>query len=83
MCRIGGTEMATRKAIHAYLSPEAHDAWHEFAAEHGVSVSGLLEAIANEWAERLAMGQPALPDEDRLVRSARRVDAERRRRKRD
>jgi hypothetical protein len=75
--------MATRKAIHAYLSPEAHDAWHDFAAEHGVSVSGLLEAIANEWATRLAQGEPALPDEDRLVRSARRVDAERRRRKRD
>jgi hypothetical protein len=37
---------ATRKAIHAYLSPEAHDGWHDFAAENGVSVSGLLEAIA-------------------------------------
>jgi hypothetical protein len=73
----------TRKAIHAYLSPEAHDAWHDFAAENGVSVSGLLEAIANEWAARQARGEQALPDEERLVRTARRVDADRRRRKRD
>ncbi len=73
----------TRKAIHAYLSPDAHDAWHDFAAENGVSVSGLLEAIANEWAARLARGEPALPDEERLVKTARKVDADRRRRKRD
>jgi len=73
----------TRKAIHAYLSPEAHDAWHDFAAENGVSVSGLLEAIANEWAARQARGEQPLPDEERLVRTARRVDADRRRRKRD
>jgi hypothetical protein len=33
----------TRKAIHAYLSPEAHDAWHDFAAENGVSVLQLFE----------------------------------------
>lgn len=73
----------TRKAIHAYLSPAAHDAWHDFAAENGVSVSGLLEAIANEWSTRLARGEPALPDEDHLVKTARRVDADRRRRKRE
>lgn len=72
----------TRKAIHAYLSPDAHDAWHDFAAENGVSVSGLLEAIANEWAARLARGEQALPDEERLVKTARKVDADRRRRKR-
>jgi len=74
---------STRKAIHAYLSPEAHDAWHDFAAENGVSVSGLLEAIAHEWASRKARGEPVLPDEDALVKTARRVDADRRRRKRD
>jgi hypothetical protein len=73
----------TRKAIHAYLSPEAHDAWHDYAAENGVSVSGLLEAIANQWAEKLRRGEPILPDEGGLVKAARRVDADRRRRKRD
>jgi hypothetical protein len=75
--------MATRKAIHAYLSPQAHDAWHDFAAEHGVSVSGLLEAIATQWADKVARGEQVLPDEDGLVRTARRVDAERRRRKKE
>jgi len=71
-----------RKAIHAYLTPDAHDRWHEFAAEQGVSVSGLLEAIAQEWHERL-VGVDDLPDEvERLTRSARRIDAARRRRQR-
>lgn len=73
---------ATRKAIHAYLSPQAHDAWHEFAADHGVSVSGLLEAMASTMSTHLARGEPALADEERLVRLARRIDADRRRRKR-
>ena len=71
-----------RKAIHAYLTPEAHDRWHEFAAEQGVSVSGLLEAIAQDWHERL-LGIDDLPDEvSRLTKSARRIDATRRRRQR-
>jgi hypothetical protein len=71
-----------RKAIHAYLTPEAHDHWHEFAAEQGVSVSGLLEAIAQDWHERL-LGNDDLPAEvERLARSARRIDATRRRRQR-
>jgi hypothetical protein len=71
-----------RKAIHAYLSPEAHERWHEFAADNGVSVSGLLEAIAHEWGDRIGRGVPAYENEDALVRTARRVDADRRRRKR-
>ena len=35
-----------RKALHAYLSDCAHNNWHDFCAEQGVSVSALLEAIA-------------------------------------
>jgi hypothetical protein len=73
----------TRKAIHAYLSPEAHQTWHDYAAEHGVSVSGLLEAIATDWAERAERGEHVYDGDDPLVRKARRVDADRRRRKRD
>ena len=46
----------SRKAIHAYLTPEAHDRWHDFAAEEGVSVSGLLEAIARDWKDQLDAG---------------------------
>ncbi|MFT7601732.1 MAG: hypothetical protein ACI8TP_004693, partial [Acidimicrobiales bacterium] len=34
-----------RKALHAYVSDDAHDQWHGFAAEQGVSVSAILEAL--------------------------------------
>lgn len=75
---------AGRKALHAYVSDDAHDQWHGFAAEQGVSVSAILEALApgldlegsSESDERLT---------DRLqavVKSARQIDAQRRRRRR-
>lgn len=72
----------TRKAIHAYLSPEAHGAWHEFAAEHGVSVSGLLEAIGAEWHEKMAANKLDSSEYESLTRAARKIDAQRRRRAR-
>jgi hypothetical protein len=72
----------TRKAIHAFLTPEAHEAWHEFAAEHGVSVSGMIEAMALDWAERRNGEDIDLPEIDELARAARRIDAQRRRRTR-
>lgn len=71
--------MTTRKAIHAYLTNEAHDSWHDFAAENGVSVSGLLEAIAQDWAEKLKSNKPS-KETEALIKEARRVDAVRRRR---
>ena len=37
-----------RKALHAYVSDDAHEQWHGFAAEQGVSVSAILEALAPE-----------------------------------
>lgn len=64
-----------RSALHAYLSDDAHHAWHEAAAEHGVSVSAILEALA-PIVDRL------LVDEPYLARNARKVDATRRRRTR-
>ena len=42
----------TRKAIHAFLTPASHEAWHDFAAENGVSVSAMIEAMAVDWRER-------------------------------
>jgi hypothetical protein len=77
----------SRKAIHAFLSPDSHEAWHEFAAEHGVSVSGLIEAIALDWADRSQSGNGGsvdydLAEVDALSRQARRIDASRRRRSR-
>jgi hypothetical protein len=64
-----------RKALHAYVSDEAHDSWHEAAAEHGVSVSAILEALA-PIVDRLMVDEPY------LARNARKVDAARRRRNR-
>ena len=70
-----------RKAIHAYLSPDAHEAWHQFAAEQGVSVSGLLEAIADHWSDTMSNGGSLSPESDGLARAARKIDAQRRRRR--
>lgn len=70
-----------RKALHAYVTDNAHEQWHGFAAEQGVSVSAILEALA-----------PALDTDDlaeqgskieiaSIVTEARRIDAKRRRRR--
>ncbi|HEY5155273.1 MAG TPA: hypothetical protein VIJ47_11100 [Acidimicrobiales bacterium] len=72
----------SRKAIHAFLTPASHEAWHEMAAEHGVSVSALIEALAQDWADRKQGSEFDLPEIDALSRSARRIDASRRRRTR-
>ncbi|MEJ5254746.1 MAG: hypothetical protein WHS89_05295 [Acidimicrobiales bacterium] len=70
-----------RRAIHAYLTAESHDTWHRVAEESGVSLSGLLEALATDMAENPpdAGGHPRWDD---VVKSARRIDAQRRRRSR-
>jgi hypothetical protein len=64
-----------RKALHAYLSDDAHEAWHEFAAAQGVSVSGVIEALGAEF----ATGGRSIPLRQ-IVADARKVDATRRRR---
>jgi len=82
----------SRKAIHAFLTPDSHEAWHEFAADNGVSVSALIEAMALDWADRQADRTKGdgrtkgddydLAEVDALSRQARRIDAQRRRRSR-
>jgi len=72
----------TRKAIHAFLTPASHEAWHSFAADNGVSVSAIIEAMAVDWRERRDGDAYELPELDQLARDARRVDAQRRRRAR-
>lgn len=67
------------KAIHAYLTADAHDAWRDFADTNGVSVSGLVEALA----ANLPAGEPGPRDAVKLtdlVGAARKIDAVRRRR---
>lgn len=69
-----------RRALHAYLSPAAHESWHEFAALQGVTVSALLEALSKtlDPAPERSVGDTL----SWAVRQARVTDSIRRRRKR-
>ena len=72
-----------RKALHAYVSDDAHDLWHGFAAEQGVSVSAILEALAPELNfEAVQSGEQLKERLNTVVKSARQIDAARRRRRR-
>jgi hypothetical protein len=67
------------RAVHAYLSDGAHETWQDVATEYGVSVSGLIEALGTDLQkpeDERVLG-PQLPG---LVKRARRIDADRRRR---
>lgn len=73
--------MAERQALHAYLSEIAHRAWQAFAEENGVSVTGLLEALGVDLAEKIkAAGDDATDIEQDWVKRGRKIDAQRRRR---
>lgn len=75
-----------RKAIHAYLTPAVHDAWQEFADGEGISMSGLLEALGEAIAgdhdhpARTVFGGADCVILSPVVKRARQVDAQRRRR---
>lgn len=69
-----------RKALHAYLSDEAHDVWHDRAASYGVSVSAMLEAIALSVKDVSSESDWGKGTE--IVKLARSIDTERRRRNR-
>lgn len=75
---------ADRQALHAYLSPAAHDTWQMFADENGVSMTGLLEALAHEIAVDIdkaeADGGDATDIRQDWAKAARKIDAQRRRR---
>ncbi len=72
-----------RKALHAYVSDDAHDNWHGFAAEQGVSVSAILEALAPELSFDDSLSHEELGARlNTVVKSARKIDAQRRRRRR-
>ena len=73
------TNVNQRQALHAYLSPGAHESWQAFSEDNGVSVTGLLEALGLELqAELTAIDADGLRQD--WVKRARRIDAERRRR---
>jgi hypothetical protein len=62
----------TNKGLHAYLSAEGREALEWFSEEHGVSFSGLAEALA----QAIVEGH----DLTFLILLARQIDARRRRR---
>lgn len=69
--------MAEREALHVYLSPEAKQRIDDFTAAQGISMSGLVEAMASD--DGLLDG--SLDDlMERIVQDARKVDVARRRR---
>jgi hypothetical protein len=68
-------------AIHAYLSQTGKKAWSKMAEDNGVSTTGLMEALGALWHEEIrANGNDADGLHVALVKAARKVDAERRRR---
>lgn len=72
--------MAERQALHAYLSPEAHEAWQTFSEENGASVTGLLEAQGLALAEEMHMAGGACDVRQDWVKQGRKIDAQRRKR---
>lgn len=71
---------AVRKALHAYLSEEAHDAWHRFAEDNGVSLSAVLTALGTSLADTTEMttGQKL----DSVITQAENAEREKRRERR-
>lgn len=70
--------MDNRRAIHAYVSDVAYDAWQDFASANGVSVTALIETVGLQLAEEPEEAQD--PGRKGWIKAARKVDGERRRR---
>ncbi len=73
---------ASRKALHAYVTDNAHDQWHGFAAERGVSVSAILEALAPALDDTEEASDEGVVEIGNVIHEARKIDARRRRRRR-
>lgn len=70
--------MADRKSLQTYVTAQAHQGWHEWCANEGVSFSALLEAVgaclaAND-------DHPVSESLQGFCVEARQIDASRRRR---
>lgn len=74
------TKNTPRKALHAYLSDDAHTVWHDRAAAYGVSVSAMLEAIALSIKDVRSESDWGKGGE--IITKARTIDTDRRRRAR-
>lgn len=68
--------MPSKPSIHAYVSENAHAVWLAFSEEEGVSLTGLIEALAHRIEQDMSQKEI-----DSWVKRARKIDAQRRRRK--
>lgn len=81
LARATAGTVENRRDIHAYVSPEAHAAWAAFAAEHKVTISALIEALAGELELDMSPSGAVMAARlDAAARVARRIDTARRRR---
>jgi hypothetical protein len=71
--------LSNRQAIHAYLDDDTHQAWIDWSEDEGISVTGMLEAIGRMIIEEPEDWQRMI-EAIGLVKKARRIDAQRRRR---
>jgi hypothetical protein len=70
------------EAIHAYLTPIAKEAWGVLAEANGTSLTGILEAIGRELHKEIKDNDYEADGlRPEWVKPARKIDAERRRRK--
>ena len=68
-----------KRALHSYVRAESYDVLQNFADENGTSITGVIQA----WLDELAGAITAAGSTDihgALIRNARQVDADRRRR---
>lgn len=66
-----------RRALHCYVEDDTYEAWHDTASVLGVTTTALVEAIGRDIARVTSQNSEA---GRALIDTARRVDAERRRR---
>ena len=64
---------AVRVQMNAEVSPEAKTAWEAYAAQHGLFLTHVLEAVGR----RLAAARPVSLDDPELIAEARAIFAER------
>lgn len=64
-----------RKSFHIFVSDEAHAAWWNLADDSSASLAAIVEAIASDMDKFIG-------DKDALAAAARKIDTQRRKRKR-
>lgn len=70
-----------RRALHAYLSIKSHDTILNFSESNGVSLTGLIEALAEELSEDITRAKDDVTKvRQSWVLAGRKIDAARRRR---